>query len=469
MTASMATLMRPFAARTLLGASLLLAAAAPAAATKIDRVVSPAGIEIWLVQEPSVPLIAMDFAFRGGASQDPADKGGLASMVAGLIDEGSGNLDSRAFHERAESKAIEISFSAPRDLFSGSLRTLVENKDEAFELMRTSLTSPHFDPADVERIRGEALAVLRRETTGPNEIASKSWWATAFAGHPYARPSRGTLDTVPTITVDDLRNYVKNVFARDTLKVGIVGNIDAATAGALVDKAFAGLPAHANLREVPFAQPQGLGTVTRVDLDVPQSVVMLGGIGIPRNDPDFLAAFLVNHILGGGSMSSRLYAEVREKRGLAYSIYSTLVPLDSAALFMTATATRTEAAGQTLDLVLQEIRRIAETGPTAEELAKAKSYQKGSFPLRFDTSTKIAAQLVLMQVEDLGIDYIDKRNDLVEAVTLADVKRAAKRLLDGGLLVAMVGRPQPALAKTDVPAAGTGTGTGGAPTVLQAR
>jgi len=467
-TASMATFIRPFAARALLGASLLIAAAAPAAATKINRVVSPAGIEIWLVQEPSVPLIAMDFAFRGGTSQDPSDKVGLASMVAGLIDEGSGDLDSRGFHERAESKAIEISFSATRDLFSGSLRTLVENKDEAFELMRTSLTSPHFDPADVERIRGEILAVLRRETTSPNEIASKSWWATAFAGHPYAHPARGTLDSVPTITVDDLRGYVKNVFARDTLKVGIVGNIDAASAAALVDKVFASLPAHANLREVPFMQPKGLGSVTRVNLDVPQSVVMLGGIGIQRKDPDFLAAFLVNHILGGGTMSSRLYAEVREKRGLAYSIYSTLVPLDSTSLFMTATATRAEAADQTLDLVLQEIRRIAETGPTADELAKAKSYQKGSFPLRFDTSTKIAAQLVLMQVEDLGIDYIDKRNDLIEAVTLADVQRVAKRFLDGGMLVTMVGRPRPELAKTDTPAAGTGSGTG-APTVLQAR
>jgi zinc protease len=457
--------MPQFLAGALIGAVLLVAP--PAFATTIERVMSPGGIEIWLVQQKTVPLIAMDFAFRGGTSQDPADKGGVASMVAGLIDEGSGNLDSRAFHERAESKAIEISFSATRDLFSGTLRTLVENKDEAFELMRTSLTSPHFDPADVERIRGETLSALRRETTSPNDLASKSWWATAFAGHPYARPARGTLDTVPTITVDDLRGYVKNVFARDHLKVGMVGNIDAATAGALVDKVFGGLPAHANLREVPPMQPRGLGQVEKVELDVPQSVVLIGGVGIPRQDPDFLAAYLLNHILGGGSMSSRLYMEVREKRGLAYSIYSTLVPLDSTALFMAATATRTEAAGQTLDLVLQEIHRIAENGPTADELAKAKSYQKGSFPLRFDTSTKIAAQLVLMQVEGLPIDYIDTRNGLIDAVTLADLQRVAKRFLDGGMLVTMVGRPQPALAKTDVPAAGAGTG--GAPTVLQAR
>jgi zinc protease len=411
----------------------------------------------------------MDFAFRGGSSQDPADKPGLANMVAGLIDEGSGDLDSQAFHSRAESKAIEIGFSATRDLFSGSLRTLVENKDEAFDLMRSALNAPRFDAADVERIRGETYAILRRQTTSPDELASKSWWDTAFAGHPYAHSMRGTLDSVASIAADDLRGYAKNVFARDTLKVGIVGNIDPATAAALVDKVFAGLPAHASLRDVPFAQPKGLGSVVHVNLDVPQSVVMFGGAGIPRKDPDFMAAFLVNHILGGAAMSSRLYKEVREKRGLAYSIFSTLVPLDSAALFMASTATRTEAAGQTLDLVSHEIRRLAEQGPTAEELAKAKSFQTGSFPLRFDTSTKIASQLVLMQVEDLGIDYIDRRNALVEAVTLADVERVAKRLLDGGMLVAMVGRPQPALAKTDVPAAGTGTGTGGAPTVLQAR
>jgi zinc protease len=434
-------------ARALIGASLLVAMAAPAAATKIERVTSPGGIEVWLVQETSVPLIAMDFAFRGGASQDPADKAGVASLVAGMIDEGAGDLDSKTFHERLESKAIELSFTANRDHFTGSLRTLTENKDAAFEMMRLALNAPRLDAADVERIRSETLGILRRESTNPDNMASQRWWETAFAGHPYGRPVRGTLDSVSTITAQDMRAYMKNVFARDTLKVGIVGNIDGAAAGALVDKVFGALPAKAALRKVALADPQGLGRVIAIDFDVQQSVVMMGGVGIPRKDPDFMAAFLVNHILGGGAFSSRLYREVREVRGLAYSIYSTLVPLDSAALFMTATATRGESAKQTLDVVAKEIRRLAESGPTEEELAKAKSYQKGSFALRFDTSTKIAAQLVQIQIDDLGIDYIDKRNDLVEAVTLADVQRVAKRLLDGGLLVTMVGRPQPAPAK----------------------
>jgi zinc protease len=178
-----------------------------------------------------------------------------------------------------------------------------------------------------------------------------------------------------------------------------------------------------------------------IDLDVPQSVVMIGGEGIPRRDPDFMAAYIVNEILGGGSFVSRLYREVREVRGLAYSVYSALLPLDHAALFVSGTATRSDRAGQSLDIVEHEIRRLAETGPTNEELTRAKSFLKGSYALRFDTSSKIASQLVQIQMDDLGIDYIQKRNSLVDAVTLADVKRVAKRLLGGGLLVTVVGRP----------------------------
>jgi zinc protease len=453
------------AARALAGATLLLAAVAPACATHIERVISPGGIEVWLVQEPTVPLIAMDFAFGGGSAQDPDDKPGVASFVAGTIDEGSADLASRAFHEALESKAIELSFTATRDYFSGSLRTLVENKDAAFALARNCLVAPRFDAPDVERIRDELFAILRREGTTPTDIASDRWWAAAFPGHPYGRPLRGTPDSVRQITAADMRAYMARVLARDNLKVGIVGNIGPAEAGALVDKVFGELPAHASLHPVPAVSPQGLGRVLKVDYDVPQTVLMLGGVGVPRKDPDFMAAFLVNHILGGGSLSSRLYHEVREARGLVYSIGSALAPMDRTALFMTSTATRADAADQTLDLVTHEIHRLAESGPTEDELATAKSYLKGSFPLRFDTSTKIAAQLVLMQVEDMGIDYIDKRNGLIDAVTPADARRAAKRLLDRDMLVTMVGRSQAELAKSDTP--GAAGGTSGPPALLK--
>jgi zinc protease len=420
----------------------------PAAdATTIERIVSPGGIEAWLVQEPSVPLIALDFAFRGGADQDPVDKPGVASMATSLLDEGAGEYDSKTFHERIEAKAIQLGFSAGRDHAAGSLRTLSANQDEAVELLRLALTAARFDASDVERIREQTLSGLRRETTSPNEIASKRWWSTAFPGHPYGRPVRGSIQSVPTINVSDLKDYMRRVFARDTLKIAIVGDIDAAAAGKLIDKAFGDLPAKGNLVAVPVVAPQGLGQKIAIDLDVPQSVLMLGGVGIPRHDPDFMAAFVVNHVLGGGSFSSRLYREVREVRGLAYSVFSTLIPLDHASLFMTGTATRGDRAVETLEVLESEIHRLAESGPTEDELTKAKSFLTGSFGLRFDTSGKIAEQLVQLQLDDLGIDYIDKRNSLVEAVTMADVKRVAKRLLDGGMLITVVGRPPVTAAK----------------------
>jgi zinc protease len=317
------------------------------------------------------------------------------------------------------------------------------------ELLRLALTAPRFDAADVERIRAQLLSGLRRASQSPNDLASQRWWATAFPGHPYGRPVRGTLQSVPTITVDDLRTFMRNVFARDGLKIAIVGNIDATGAGKLVDRVFGALPATGGLSPIAVASPQGLGNKIAIDLDVPQSVVLIGGAGIARKDPDFMAAFVLNHVLGGSAFSSRLYKEVREARGLAYSVYSAVFPLDYAALFVSGTATRADRTGQTLEVIEAEIQKLAESGPTEEELVKAKSFLAGSYALRFDTSTKIAEQLVQIQLEDLGIDYIDKRNGLVEAVTMADVKRVAKRLLEGGMLVTVVGRPQQTQAKGD--------------------
>lgn len=429
----------------------LVASAPSAQATTIERVVSPKGIEFWLVREPSVPLVALEFAFRGGAAQDPADRPGLANMAASLLDEGAGDLDARTFHQRLEDKAIEFSVSAYRDNLVGSLRTLTENRDEAFGLLRLALTAPRFDDEAVERIRADILAGLRRDSTSPNELAGRKWWETAFAGHPYGRTTRGTIESVQAISVPDLKGCVRRMLARDNLKIGIVGNIDAPTAARLVDEVFGALSAKADLTPVPQAKPAALGQREQVDVDVAQSTLMLGGVGIARSDPDFIPAYVVNHILGGGSFSSRLYREVREERGLAYGVSSSLVPLKSTALFFVSTATRADRVGQSMEVIEAEIRRMAENGPTAEELAQAKSFLKGSYALSFDTSLKIANQLVLIQLDDLGIDYIDRRNSLIEAVKLDDARRVAKRLLSGKMLATVAGRPQ--AAATSAPAA----------------
>ena len=416
-------------------ALLALFAVAPAAsAMTIEKIVSPSGIEAWLVREHAVPLVALSYAFHGGSSQDDALKAGAASLAADLLDEGAGDLDSKTYHERLENHAIDLRFRVGRDYFRGSLRTLSEHRDEAFDLLNLALTQPRFEADALKRVRGQVLAGLRRETTNPNDLASRSWWSTAFPGHPYGRESKGTLETVPRITAADLRDYVRRVFARNELTVSIVGDIDAETAGKLIDRAFAGLPKHNDLKPVPTASPSNLGRRIVIDVNVPQAVVNFGGQGIARHDPDFMAAYIVNHILGGGSFSSRLYKEVREKRGLAYGVSDNLVWFRRAAVVIGGTATRGDRTADAL--------KVIENGPTADELQEAKDYIKGSYALSLDTSSKIAAQLTQIQIDDLGIDYIQRRNGLIDGVTIADAKRVAKRLFGGGLLVTVAGRPK---------------------------
>jgi zinc protease len=363
-------------------------------------------------------------------------------MAVATLDEGAGDLDGTQFHERLERRAIELQLRANREHVRGTLRTLKENQDEAFDLLRLALNEPRFDAAAVERTRAQMVSQLQRQSTNPNSIASRNWWAAAFPGHPYGRPSNGTLESVARITADDMRDYAQRALARDNLKLAIVGDIDAEVASRHVDRAFGALPAKARLALIPEAQMQGLGSRAVFALNVPQAVVTFGGRGIARNDPDFMAAYIVNHILGGGSFSSRLYREVREIRGLAYGVNSSLMWYEHAAMLIGGTATRADATAETIDLIEGEIRKMATEGPSGDELAKAKTYLTGAFALNLDTSAKIAAQLVQMQIDNLGIDYIERRSAMIDAVTLDDTRRVAQRLLGSGLLVTVVGRPK---------------------------
>jgi zinc protease len=309
--------------------------------------------------------------------------------------------------------------------------------------LRLALTAPRFDGQELERVRAALLAQLRRRTTNPTDIAADHWFARAFPGHPYGRPIQGTIESVSKISVDDLRTYVRRMLARSNLKIAAVGDIDAAQITLLVDRTFGSLPAQSDLVPVADMEPRGLGTSETIELKVPQTVITFGGIGLKRADSDFIPAFVLNHILGGGGFESRLFREVREKRGLAYSVYSYLAPYEHTGLFLGGVSTRNDRAAETLEIIVAEIKRIAAEGPTADELEKAKRFLIGSYPLRFDTSGKITANLLDIQIENLGIDYIDKRNALVEAVTIEDIRRAARRFLaEVKLLVMLVGEPQ---------------------------
>lgn len=428
--------------RRLVLALVLLLWTLPAGAVTVERVVSPKGIEAWLVQDHANPILSLSLAFRGGAALDPAPKAGLANMVSGLLDEGAGPYDSLAFQQKVEDLAIEIGFDASKDTFRGTLKTLTAHRDTAFELLRLTLTQPRFDKEPVERIRSQILAGLLRELQDPNAVASREFSRVIFAGHPYAHAVRGNPETVKAVQVADLRAFVKANFARDRLVLGVVGDITPEQLAPLLDATFGTLPAAAAAVRIPDTTPGAAGRLQVITRDNPQSVALFGQPGIKRDDPDWYAAYVMNYVLGGGGFASRLTEQVREKRGLAYSVYSYLIPMDHAAVVMGGVATENGRLAESLELIRAEFARMRDHGLTEKELADAKTYLTGSFPLQLDSTAAIAGLLVQMRLDRLGIDYLDKRNGYIEAVTQEQVLTVARRLLSPDTLTTVVvGKP----------------------------
>jgi zinc protease len=432
-------------------AGVLLAPGA-ASAVSVERVVSPGGIEAWLVRDSMVPLVAIEFSFRGGAALDPAGRAGLADMTTSLLDEGAGDIDSQAFQQKLSDLAVEMSFSAGADTIRGSFKTLNRTRDEAVALLRLALTAPRFDADAVERIRQQILAVLARQSTDPDEIAGRVWWKAVFPDHPYGTPTGGTPQSIASVTAADMRRLVAERFARDQLIVGVVGDITPDELGPLLDRAFGGLPATGKPAQLPEATLHAAGQTFIVRQDVPQSVVLFGHAGLKRDHSDYYTAYVMNYVLGGGGFSSRLYDEVREKRGLAYSVYSYMSPMDAAAVHAGGVSTENSRVGESLAVIRAEWDRMRDGGVTEEELKDAKTYLTGSFPLRFTSTNRIARMLVGMQYNDLGIDYIDRRNAYIEAVTKDDIARVAKALLKtDALTFVIVGDPKGVEATADAP------------------
>ncbi len=421
----------------------LMNAPAALAATEIQEVTSSGGITAWLVEEHSLPFLVIEAAWEGGTLQDPEDKGGLAYLMAGLMNEGAGDLDSQAFQGELERLATSLSFRASRDRLSLSFKTLTENRDEAVKLLRLALTETRFDQGPIEQVRGQLEVAILRDAESPDKIAAEAWYTAALADHPYTRPSKGTIESIATIDRDDLIAHRDRQFAKDNINIAVVGDIDPEALKLLLDDIFGGLPETTSREDVVRGQVSPTSNLQIIERNMPQSVVLFGQEGIAREDEDFIPAYVMNYILGGGGFSSRLMIEVREKRGLAYNVGTYLYPLRHAALFIGQVATENERVSESLEVIRAEIAKLAADGVTEKELADAKTYLTGSYPLRFDANDKIAGQLIAIQEADLGIDYITRRNGLIEAVTQEDIKRVAKRLLGPeNLIVTVVGQPQ---------------------------
>lgn len=439
----MTAISKPLRALLLL-AGLLWAAAAPAHAFTIQEVTSPGGIKAWLVEEHAIPLMAMNFSFRGGSEYDPPDKDGATTFLSGMLDEGAGDLTSAEFQKKRDELAFRMSFDGGADFFEGGFQTLTRNRDASVDLLRLAITAPRFDAEPLARVRQQYLLNVKEKLQDPQSIAWNAWMNDILPGDPYARPDEGTEATIAAITADDLRATHRRIFNRDTLQVSVVGDITAQELGPLLDKLFGGLPEKGpELPKLPEAKPAMGPKLQVIDRDMPQSVIAFGTEGIKRDDPDFIPAFVMSEILGSGGLTSLLSEEIREKRGLTYGVSYGLSPMARVGLMSGQLQTKNQSAGEALAAAREVIARYAEEGPTQKDLDEAKTFLTGSYGLRFSSNSAIAGQLLGIQQQNLGLDYVQKRNSLVEAVTLDQVKAQARRLLHPDrLIVTVVGKPE---------------------------
>jgi zinc protease len=428
--------------RAFLAAAVAVMTALPAlAAVEIQEVTSPGGIRAWLVEEHSLPFTALELRFEGGTSLDAPGKRGATMLMTSTLEEGAGDLDSQGFAAARESLAADISFDAGADAVTVSAQMLTENRHEVVALLRSALTAPSFDQDAIDRVRSQIASIIRQNETDPDDIAGRTFDQIAFGDHPYGSSRFGTLDSIADLTRDDLIDAKNAVLARDRISVAAVGDITAEELGLVLDTVLGDLPETG--APMPGWADLGLtGGVTVVNFDTPQSVVNFGGAGIKRDDPDFFAAYVLNHVLGGQGFAARLMTEVREKRGLTYGIGSNLVPVNLAETWQGSFSSANEKVAEAITVIREVWADVAANGVTPEELDAAKTYLTGSFPLRFDGNGRIANVLVGMMSEGLPASYVNDRNGYIEAVTLEDVKRVAKRLMKpDGLRFVVVGKP----------------------------
>jgi zinc protease len=433
-------------ARSLLAALatalLSLLPLASAGAVEIKEIRTPLGIKAWLVEDRSVPVVAMNFSFDGGTASEPEGQKGVTSLMAILLTDGAGTLGAQDFKRREEDSEMSLGFGASLDRVSGSLRVLSANRAEGFEMLRLALTAPRFDADMLEQRRAQSISSLNQSEQRPQAVAARTLMTAVFGSHPYASNAEGLRDGLRTLTVAEIKARAATVLSRTGLVIAAVGDIGADDFAREIDKAFGALPAGPAPAELPQWKPSGKARTIVVERPVPQSTVQIVLPGIARDDPDWYAAYVMNHIFGGGGLGSRLATEVREKRGLAYGASSGLRLYRKASLLVISTASANEKVGEAVRVIRTEMARMRTEGVTDQELADAKTYLTGALPVSLDSSGSIADLLYSMQLDGLPRDHLDRRTALIQAVKAEDVRRVARRLLrDDAAITIVVGKP----------------------------
>ncbi len=416
---------------------VLLVLARPASAIDVQNLNLGRNAQVWFAEDHTVPIVAVVAALPAGSAYDPGAKAGLAEFAASLMAEGAGTMDAKAFHEALADHAIQFRASVERDYLVVSVVSLTENLPQGMKLLQTALTRPRFDPEAVNRVRTQIIQSLAEGESRPPEVARRAFTKAFFNGHPYGHTSDGDAGSIQSITVDDLKAFARSHWVRGGIKIAVSGDITAQAAIKLIGDTFKPVP-----DVIPPSPPPvgrlGQPGVHVIDMKVPQPTVIFGLPGIMRQDPDFIPGYVANYILGGGGFASRMMTEVREKRGLTYGISTALTAYNRASIMQGSVATRADAVRQTIQVVKDTMAQFAANGATEQELDDAKTYLTGSFPLAFASTAGIASQLSTFQRQGLDAGYVARRNGLIDAVTLNDIRRVAKRLFDPARLTVVV-------------------------------
>ncbi len=407
----------------------------------VERITSPSGIEAWLVSDSTVPMIVMRAYWRGGSAIEPANTIGVTGVMTDMLTEGAGSLNANSYKERLQDLNMSLGFGAGWDGVGMTLTTLSENRDAAVEMARLALHEPRFDAEPLARIKRQMLVGIRTRETNPGYIANLALDQALYPTHPYAR--RTSREGVEAINRAALQERRAALFNRTTMQITIVGDINAADAGRAIDSIFGALPQGAAPPEPPDATLSPATPLIVRTLPQPQSLVLFVGPGIQDEDPDWIPLAVANYILGGGGFSSRLMDQVREQRGLVYGIGTGPSVREHSAGIRGSAQTENGDVRQAIEVTRAEMARLYRDGATQAEVNDAITYLTGSFALDLDSNSKIAGVVHGYQTAGRPIDYINRRNDLIRAVTLEDVNRVIRRLFDPeDFTFVVVGQPE---------------------------
>ncbi len=409
---------------------VFLAAPLHAAEIKPHRFVTPNGLTVLVVEQHAFPIVQIQALVKTGSVQDPPEKAGLANLVAGLLDEGTTTRNATQLAEQIEFVGGALEAKATHDFTTASARVLAKDTELGFELLADIVVLPSFPEPELERVKKLILGEIITQKDDPGAVAGKAFSRLVFDGHPYSWPVNGTEETLPAISRADVQAFHAREYLPNQTIVAVVGDVTVDRARALVDKYFGSwqkgpTPTRTAATPAAIAKP----VVKLIDKELTQTTLVLGHVGISRTNPDFYAVTVMNYILGAGGFSSRLMDAIRDKQGLAYGVMSQFEPRAVPGPFLVSLQTRNAMANQALTCVLKELTGMKAAPVSAKELSEAKAYLIGSFPMRFDTTHKLAEVLCQVEFFGLGLDYFTQYQTWIGKVTAEDVLRVAKQYL----------------------------------------